>query len=89
MDEPMTRATALALIEDAKRWNRAYDKQCERIAELEAEIEMARQLARAVIELSDYFPPEWDGGDPGYLAGGVFGLAKSIIAAKSPDRSEQ
>jgi hypothetical protein len=46
---------------------------------------MGRQLARDVLELAQHFPPEWDGGNPGYLAAGMCGLAEDIIAA-SEDR---
>jgi hypothetical protein len=49
------------------------------------QIEMGRPLARDVLALAQPFPPEWDGGNPGYLAAGMCGLAEDIIAA-SEDR---
>lgn len=46
-------------------------------------VELARSLAKDVLELSEHFPPAWDGGDPGYLASGMCGLAEDILSALS------
>lgn len=44
-------------------------------------LDMARNLAKDVLALADYAPPEWDGGDPGYLFAGMCGLAEDLLAA--------
>jgi len=42
LDEPMTRETALALIDDAKRWSRIADEARAKIEKLKAELDAAQ-----------------------------------------------
>jgi hypothetical protein len=43
--------------------------------------DIARDLAKGVLELLDEVPPEWDGGSLGYLVGGVRHDATELLAA--------
>jgi hypothetical protein len=43
--------------------------------------DMARDLAKGVLELLNEVPAEWDGGSLGYLVGGVHRDATELLAA--------